>query len=199
MPLGSYRSLSFSSDKANGKNNICGNRIMHCYDAFSMAWHSGTPSRTTGAWAPTWAQGGIAHRSRESSTTIIMCNKWRAECKENSPIVSNYDCTDAFAATERHRLEVQAEEQACPEDAPCAVASVRQQTMTIETSYDTLDIRSITGSQMGYTTAPRDFMNTYNKEVEEWRMGGRGHGEHILFFPNHPVVLGPRFEETAPR
>eukprot|EP00959_Pyramimonas_sp_CCMP1952_P465573 9488536-Pyramimonas_sp.AAC.1 len=59
----------------------------------------------------------------------------------------------------------------------------------METSDGTSDIRSTTGTQMGFTTAPRVFINTYNKEVEGWRMGERARGEHRWFFtsdPRHP-------------
>eukprot|EP00959_Pyramimonas_sp_CCMP1952_P247459 5173136-Pyramimonas_sp.AAC.1 len=115
-----------------------------------------------------------------------MCNKWRASDMKRSRIISNYDCRNAFAATDRTILEASAEKFAGEEDITYAVAAVRQATMSMCTADGTIDIRSTSGSQMGFTTAPRDFITAYNQEVEERRKQEGGHGEQRWFMTSDP-------------
>eukprot|EP00959_Pyramimonas_sp_CCMP1952_P307344 6432914-Pyramimonas_sp.AAC.1 len=115
-----------------------------------------------------------------------MCNKWRASDIKHSLIISNFGCTNAFAATDRTILEANAEKFASEEDIPYAVAAVRQATMSMNTADGTIDIRSTSGSQMVFTTASRDFIAAYNQEVEEWRKHEGEHGEQRWFMTSDP-------------
>lgn len=46
-PLQWDRSYASSADKGNGKEGIKGLRMLHCFEAASMAWFGGVAARTT--------------------------------------------------------------------------------------------------------------------------------------------------------
>eukprot|EP00959_Pyramimonas_sp_CCMP1952_P454635 9470204-Pyramimonas_sp.AAC.1 len=101
MPPDMPRSHSFATEKANNKIGIAGKRIMHAYCAASMAWHGGIHRRALPIVRPHFAHGGLARRSRENAALVLLATKWGCERAGRSLIMSNFDCTNAFASTDR--------------------------------------------------------------------------------------------------
>eukprot|EP00959_Pyramimonas_sp_CCMP1952_P193401 4044647-Pyramimonas_sp.AAC.1 len=97
MPLDTKRSLAFDVTKGNGKKGVGGRMIMRTYCSMGMGWHRGIHRRAPYRPRPVWAQGGLAARSRGNALICLLGSKWRAEVAGVSIVVSNYDCTNAFA------------------------------------------------------------------------------------------------------
>eukprot|EP00959_Pyramimonas_sp_CCMP1952_P194668 4070644-Pyramimonas_sp.AAC.1 len=105
VPIDSLRASSFSMDKSNGKPGILGRRVMHCYCAWSMGFHSGIHRRAPKIARPYWAHGGLVKKCREDALITTMSCRWRILSLGHSHITSKFDCTNAFGCTSREKLE----------------------------------------------------------------------------------------------
>ena len=76
LPLNANRSMVFASDTGTGKEGVKGARVMHCFDAFSMAWMAAANSRRPQAPRPAWAHGSIPHRGREAALLTVEAPRW---------------------------------------------------------------------------------------------------------------------------
>eukprot|EP00959_Pyramimonas_sp_CCMP1952_P230458 4817758-Pyramimonas_sp.AAC.1 len=92
-------------DEGNGAEGILGRRVMHCYCAWSMGFHSGVRKRAPTRERPYWARGGLAKKFREGALIATMNCRWRILSLGHRHITTNLDCTNASGCTDRSKLE----------------------------------------------------------------------------------------------
>ncbi|CAK0891548.1 unnamed protein product [Prorocentrum cordatum] len=105
-----------------------------------------------------------------------------------STITTNYDGTNAFAATNRALLRAVAFRQAHEHDQRFAMAAIDHSTLTLEAADGTVEAESTTGAQMGFTLCPRQFNDAYNLYVTKWWEQGRADPDQIIHDTTNPVA-----------
>ena len=123
---------------------------MQAYCSFGMAWYSGIHKRGEPIFHQAWAQGGLAHRSRENAIITTSAAQRRAAQGNLGSIATNYDGTNAFAATKKASLETVAWKTSEEHDKLFALEAVRRTTLGMEASDGWVHMQTASGAQMGY-------------------------------------------------
>eukprot|EP00959_Pyramimonas_sp_CCMP1952_P458223 9476273-Pyramimonas_sp.AAC.1 len=148
-----------------------------------MSWHwaQGSP--------PPWAQGGLAHRSRENALLCLQAVQWRAGEAGVSIVHANYDCSNAFASTKRALLRATAWKYATEADQPFALGASANTQLSMQCADEWLYAETTVGAQMGCTLCPRQFNDVYNSYVDQWVQGERERGAHQIWHDTvHPIT-----------
>eukprot|EP00959_Pyramimonas_sp_CCMP1952_P216478 4527460-Pyramimonas_sp.AAC.1 len=144
-------------DKSNGEAGILGRRVMHCYCAWPLGFHSGMRRRAPPVQRPYLAHGGPARKCREDVLITITSCRLRILSLGHSHTTTNFDCANAFGCTSREKLEGVARAQSLEGGIPFAVGAIEHASMTIKGSDEEISLMPRSGSQMGFCLAPRDF------------------------------------------
>eukprot|EP00959_Pyramimonas_sp_CCMP1952_P259616 5428304-Pyramimonas_sp.AAC.1 len=117
-----------------------------------------------------------------------MTTKWKAEQHGYSTVFTNYDCPNAFASAHKSLLQAVAFKRADEWDKPRAANAIGYTTLTMDTAEGETTMATTTGSQMGFTTAPRQFNGGYTIYVEKWNTQERQGPRQRLHDTPRPIT-----------
>ena len=158
-PVDWHRSKAFLQSKNNTAGGIRGQRVIHCFDHAGAAWYS-AQLKEHPPNPMYWEHGGWRGRSREEAIIVQNQSQWRLAQAGRSHVLSLYDAANAFGCTKKESLDklvaTWPREQAVHfEDRN------RHKMCTVALPEGNYTYQPGEGDLMGFTTAPRQFMENY--------------------------------------
>lgn len=188
MPHLWHRSWGCPLDKLNGKPGWKGLRLVHVVDGIGSAWLAASLKAKTDGFAHDFSHGSLPNRCREDALIVQQSMGWRMVTMGHSTCMSLYDASNAFCCTRTADLDEATKDLVLERDMRYHEEQHRMQTVTIQTVTGEVNMSVGQGIVQGHRTAPRKFVQAYNKEVKQWSdQLQKGDPSYLMMMVKDPI------------